>query len=219
MKIRTGGQLVAPLTNGWLCQGNHDGSAWETTAGFSGKTSPHLPASGGGDKRGNCVSTRLSRPSAEDVEVTLRARVFWLVGEPKILLRLKGTTIEVNADLNFRNGGTPQQPNKLSNEPLDVTFVYGTNRLIYNARALYTGSPGSSAQYDMPSGALCGYDGYLPPDDPLFGATHRILDFPNFRGKARVSPALFLSGRGPASARGFPGLRFDLLSPLRLPAG
>lgn len=67
---------------------------------------------------------------------------------------------------------------KTSNENLDGTFVYGTNRVIYNAGAHYSGSPYTSPGYTSPVGALCGYDIVFPEDDSFLGTTHIVLDWP-----------------------------------------
>lgn len=67
---------------------------------------------------------------------------------------------------------------KTSNENLDGTFVYGTNRVIYNAGAHYSGSPYTSPGYTSPVGALCGYDIAFPEDDPFLSTTHIVLDWP-----------------------------------------
>ncbi len=67
---------------------------------------------------------------------------------------------------------------KSSNENLDGTFVYGTNRVIYNAGAHYSGSPYTSPGYTSPIGALCGYDISFPADDGFLSTTHMVLDWP-----------------------------------------
>ncbi len=67
---------------------------------------------------------------------------------------------------------------KLSNAPLDVTFVYGDQRAIYNAGSYYAGSPFVSGGYTGPTGALCGYVVHLPADDRFLGATEMKLDWP-----------------------------------------
>ena len=67
---------------------------------------------------------------------------------------------------------------KLSNENLDGTFVYGDHRVIYNAGAHYSGSPYTTPGYTSPVGALCGYDIIFPADDPFLGSTHMVLDWP-----------------------------------------
>ncbi len=58
---------------------------------------------------------------------------------------------------------------KLSNDPLDSTFVYGNFRAIYNAGALYSGSPYHAPSYTTPTGANCDYVLVLPPDDLFLG--------------------------------------------------
>lgn len=67
---------------------------------------------------------------------------------------------------------------KMSNEGLDATFVYGTNRVIYNVAARYAGSYYSVGGYDGPTGALCGYDVTFPEDQTLLGEDHFTLDWP-----------------------------------------
>lgn len=58
---------------------------------------------------------------------------------------------------------------KLSNEPLDSTFVYGNFRVIYNAGAQYSGSPYHAPSYTTPTGANCDYVFVLPADDLFLG--------------------------------------------------
>jgi hypothetical protein len=60
---------------------------------------------------------------------------------------------------------------KMSNKPKDVTFIYGTNRVIYNAGAWWHGSPYHSPGYDSPVGVSCDYDMLFPEDDRLLGET------------------------------------------------
>lgn len=68
---------------------------------------------------------------------------------------------------------------KLNNAPLDVTFVYGNQRVIYNAGSLYTGSPFVSGSYTSPtSNPLCGYAIHFPGDDVFLGVTDLKLDWP-----------------------------------------
>ncbi len=58
---------------------------------------------------------------------------------------------------------------KMSNNPKDITFLYGTNRVIYNAGAIFHGSPYHSPSYNSPLGNSCDYDVYFPSDDRLLG--------------------------------------------------
>lgn len=67
---------------------------------------------------------------------------------------------------------------RLDNSPLDVTFVYGGQRVIYNAGAYYAGSPFVSGGYSGPTGALCGYVVHVPNDDRFLGVTEMKLDWP-----------------------------------------
>ncbi|MHB9008559.1 MAG: lamin tail domain-containing protein, partial [Limisphaerales bacterium] len=67
---------------------------------------------------------------------------------------------------------------KLDNSDLDVTFVYGNSRVIYNAGSHYVGSPFVSPGFSGPTGALCGYVVSFPKDDPFLGAGDLKLDWP-----------------------------------------
>lgn len=58
---------------------------------------------------------------------------------------------------------------KLSNDPLDVTFVYGSQRVIYNAGAQYSGSPYHSPGYNSPIGNNCDYVISFGKDDLFLG--------------------------------------------------
>lgn len=66
----------------------------------------------------------------------------------------------------------------MSNEGLDVTFVLGTNRVVYNAAARYSGSSYTAGIYNSPVGNLCGYDIAIPDDDRVLGGTRVLLDWP-----------------------------------------
>lgn len=66
----------------------------------------------------------------------------------------------------------------LSNDPLDVTCVYGQSRVVYNAASLYAGSPAWSPQYNSPVGNLCAYDILFPGDDPVLNEDKFSLDIP-----------------------------------------
>jgi len=65
---------------------------------------------------------------------------------------------------------------KLSNEPLDGTFVYGGERAIYNAGGRYRGSPFIRPGYSGPTGSRCAYVWVLPEDEPFLGADELNLD-------------------------------------------
>lgn len=67
---------------------------------------------------------------------------------------------------------------KMSNEDVDATFVYGTHRIIYNAGAQYSGSSYTAPGYDSPTGNLCGYNLNFPKPDRFLGETHLTLDWP-----------------------------------------
>ena len=60
---------------------------------------------------------------------------------------------------------------KLSNDPLDSTFVYGNFRAIYNAGAQYSGSPYHAPSYSGPTSGNCDYVVVFQNDEPLLGET------------------------------------------------
>ncbi|MHB1307689.1 MAG: lamin tail domain-containing protein [Limisphaerales bacterium] len=66
----------------------------------------------------------------------------------------------------------------MSNEDVEVTFVYGAHRVIHNAGAHFSGSSYSSPGYNSPTGNLCGYDVNLPKSDRFLGGTRLTLDWP-----------------------------------------
>jgi subtilisin-like proprotein convertase family protein len=69
--------------------------------------------------------------------------------------------------------------NKYDNTSLDVTFVYGQDRIVYNAGGRYAGSLNTTYYYNGPAGtSYCGYKVELPGDNLLLGAKELRLDFP-----------------------------------------
>ncbi len=299
--------------NGWVFQGNHNATTWETTQGYGGGRSLHLRATGRGDTGANRVRTQLPFTLANGSTLTLRAKVRWLKGNPNILLRIRGNYFELPGFmLAAKNLGTPGERNrmaqanigpaitdvahwptmpaanqpvlvtarafdpdgiatmllnyrldpstnlmvlamtnngagifsavipaqpaaalagfyvqaadklspatgttfpndaplreclvrwgdpaapannylgsyrfwisqanldrwtseeKMSNKPKDVTFLYGTNRVIYNAGAWFHGSPYHSPSYNSPLANSCDYDMGFPSDEKLLGET------------------------------------------------
>jgi len=71
---------------------------------------------------------------------------------------------------------------KNSNTPLDVTFLYGNTRVIYNAGAQYSGSPWHTGGFTGPTGAACDYVCSMPDDDRLLGATDFLFAGPGTFG-------------------------------------
>ena len=74
------------------------------------------------------------------------------------------------------------QRNNLDNTMNDVTFVLGNHRVIYNASAVFAGSPYIAPGFSTPNGNRCGYAIDLPSDDPLLGSTQLQLDWPGGHG-------------------------------------
>ncbi len=62
----------------------------------------------------------------------------------------------------------------LDNSPLDITFVYGNYRAVYNVGALYSGSPWH-AGYDSPVGGICDYVVNFRDDELFLGSTDFVL--------------------------------------------
>ncbi len=56
---------------------------------------------------------------------------------------------------------------KGSNKPVDVTFVYGTNRVFYQAGVMYAGSPFHTQGYSSPINANVDYESVFQSDDTL----------------------------------------------------
>jgi hypothetical protein len=71
---------------------------------------------------------------------------------------------------------------KLSNEPVDCTFVYGSSRVIYNIGGQYSGSPWHSPGYNSPIGNVCDYVFNFPEDDRLLGEKDATLQWPGNGG-------------------------------------
>ncbi len=65
-----------------------------------------------------------------------------------------------------------------SNEDVDTTFVYGTERVIYNVGAHYGASDNYTRVMDNPMGRPVGYNLAFPSDEPLLGANGIRLDWP-----------------------------------------
>jgi hypothetical protein len=72
--------------------------------------------------------------------------------------------------------------NHMDNTPLDVTFVLNNDRVIYNAQALYAGSPYIAPGYTGPTGVACGYSITFPSDDELFSSDEMVLDWAGGHG-------------------------------------
>ena len=71
---------------------------------------------------------------------------------------------------------------KLNNQPLDATFVFGRNRVIYNTGALYAGSTYHSPRYTSPTGVACDYKLVFPEDDPFLGSDEATIVWPGLTG-------------------------------------
>ncbi len=71
---------------------------------------------------------------------------------------------------------------KLSDQPLDATFVHGDSRAIYNAGALYAGAGGGTADYTGPLGQACDYKLIFPEDDRFLGSDEAAILWPGLSG-------------------------------------
>ncbi len=77
---------------------------------------------------------------------------------------------------------------KIDSTPLNLTFVYGTNRVIYNCGGAFSGSDSTSMFYDNPTNILCGYSIDAPADDRFLGCSSIDLDISprDFSGQREV---------------------------------
>jgi hypothetical protein len=65
---------------------------------------------------------------------------------------------------------------KIDSTPKDLTFVYGSNRSIYNCGGGFSGSDVNSPYFDNPTNTLCGYGIEMPSDDRFLGSSGIDLD-------------------------------------------
>jgi hypothetical protein len=84
---------------------------------------------------------------------------------------------------------------KNSNRPLDATFVHGTNRVMYNMQALYSGSPWVSPGYSGPLGGTCGYVLRFHDDDGFLGTDDFVLDWPIRDSSQQAEQAAYWIGK------------------------
>lgn len=88
------GGFEGGITN-WLRQGTHVKSALVTNEAFAGANSLRVVASGGGDTGANRIEADLSGTLAQNTTATLRVRARWLRGNPYVLLRVRGNSLDV----------------------------------------------------------------------------------------------------------------------------
>ncbi|HKS38498.1 MAG TPA: lamin tail domain-containing protein, partial [Verrucomicrobiae bacterium] len=99
-----------------------------------------------------------------------------------------GESVPANAFGTYRIWMTQATFNKwtsrprLSNDPLDVTFVYGNSRVVYNVGAQYAGSPYHAPGYSTPTGNPCDYALTFPKDDLWLGETDVHISWPGNGG-------------------------------------
>ncbi|HWN96270.1 MAG TPA: lamin tail domain-containing protein, partial [Methylomirabilota bacterium] len=77
--------------------------------------------------------------------------------------------------------------NNLNNTVNDITFVLGNHRVIYNAGAVFAGSPYISPGFNTPTGNRCGYSIDFPSDEPLLGDNGLNLDWPGGHGNENTA--------------------------------
>ncbi len=65
---------------------------------------------------------------------------------------------------------------KFSDEPVDCTYVYGNERVIYNATARYGGDPSRRGSFLSPTNGLSAVVVALPADDRLLGSEELVLE-------------------------------------------
>jgi hypothetical protein len=84
--------------------------------------------------------------------------------------------------LTQRNLDRWQRREQSSNKPLDATFVYNDERVIYNMGAHYSGSPFHWRGYSGPLGGSANYMMTFPDDDLFLGQTDFVLMLPSNLG-------------------------------------
>src|SRR5581483_9546141 len=77
--------------------------------------------------------------------------------------------------------------NHMNNSPFEVNFVLDDDRVIYNAQALYAGSPYIAPGYTGPSSGACGYAVSFPDDDMFLASTEVVLDWAGGHGGATTA--------------------------------
>jgi len=86
--------------SGWTAEGTESSSSLESSEGYLSSKSYHLRAVEKGDNQVNRVRTLLTAPlAAGATNVTIRAAVRWLKGDPEVLLRLRGNWLECAGEL------------------------------------------------------------------------------------------------------------------------
>ncbi|MBC8002669.1 MAG: lamin tail domain-containing protein [Opitutaceae bacterium] len=110
------GTNVLSLTNStfefglgnWVLQGNHVRSSHDNSEGFSGASSLRIRATSGGDNGANRIECDLTAPITPNTMATIRGQARWLRGQPNLLLRLFGNSLEASGTLPVpTNLGTP----------------------------------------------------------------------------------------------------------------
>ena len=92
-------------------RGNHVNST-RIRGGYESAFGFRLDASGGGDNGANCIKVPLTSTMSQGAEGTIRAKARWLRGHPDLLLRLRGSWLEVSQTLDVpANLGSPGQAN------------------------------------------------------------------------------------------------------------
>lgn len=87
-------------TAGWVFQGNHNATGWETSEGYASARSLHLRTTGRGDSGANRIRTQLPFTMASGTtNVTLRAKVRWLRAIPTSSCACAATTTRRPATL------------------------------------------------------------------------------------------------------------------------
>ncbi len=81
---------------------------------------------------------------------------------------------------------------KLSDQPLDATFVYGDSRAIYNVGALYAGAGAGAPDYTTPAGVACDYKLVFAEDGRFLGSDEVTILWPGLSGNRPYDPTLQL---------------------------
>jgi len=111
---------------------------------------------------------------------------------------LNGSLATYHIWLSSANLNRWAQRERSSNHRIDATFVYNSERAVYNMGALYSGSPFHWGNYNSPIGNSANYVMTMPEDDRLLGQTDFVLMLPSNLGSdntgVREQTAFWIAG-------------------------
>jgi hypothetical protein len=135
------------------------------------------------------LATVAFRIEAMDAQGALAAFPAAPLAEGVILFgdgRLSGNLGTYRVWLTRKNVDRWTQREKSSNNPIDATFVYNDERVVYNMGAHFSGSPFHWGGYSGPLGSSANYMLTFQDDDRFLGQTDFVLMLPSNLGSDRT---------------------------------